>query len=449
MRCSQRSRRIPLILGLLLLAAAPPDPRFGVVESPEAPDWAAELGIAWTRVRFAWHEIQPNGPEDWNPPWPAERLEAEHRAGREIVALVLGTPEWARADPRVPGVPRGLYEDESRPENEWAAFLRRLATTYPYIRTWIIWNEPDIWDPSYPGYTWGGSEADFVRLLRVAYRTLKGLNRENRVLLGAFTYWWDAVYGRRPYFERFLEALDRDPEAPRYNRYFDGLCVNLYFNPDSLYDLIRWHHERMQDHGFDRPIWLTETNAAPSEDPTWPVPRPMFRITLEEQAAFIGQALALALAAGTERLAVYKLIDNPGDHFANPEPFGLVREDGSPRPAYQAYRVAIRVLAGFTNARLVRRDRATVVEIQKPDGRVWVAWSRSPLAQSIVLERRGTLQGAMDGMGNPIPVESAARHYRIKLPGALCRQQFGASCMIGGMPVYILESALRPIREPE
>lgn len=449
MCCSRRGRTLPLALGLLLLAAAPPDPRFGVVESPEAPERASELGVAWTRVRFAWHEIQPNGPEDWNPPWPAERLAAERQAGREIVALVLGTPTWARADPQVPGVPRGLYEEESRPENLWAAFLRRLAVTYPDIRTWIIWNEPDIWDPAYPGYTWGGTEADFVRLLRVAYRTLKGLNRENRVLLGAFTYWWDAAYGRRPYFERFLEALDRDPEAPRFNRYFDGLCVNLYFNPDSLYDLIRWHHERMRAHGFDKPIWLTETNAAPSEDPAWPVPRPMFRVALEEQAAFIGQAVALALAARTERLAVYKLVDNPTDHFANPEPFGLVREDGSPRPAFRAYQVAIGALSGFIEARLIRRDRVAVVAIRKPDERVWVAWSRRPTAQTIVLERTGRFRRAFDGMGNPISVEQTPQGYRVRLPGALCRQRLGTACMIGGMPVYVVESAPRPPRQPK
>ncbi|MFN3928212.1 MAG: hypothetical protein ACK4OK_01070 [Thermoflexus sp.] len=449
MCCSRWIRALPLTLSLLLLAAAPPDPRFGVVESPEAPDWATRLGVAWTRVRFAWHEIQPNGPEDWNPPWPVERLEAERRAGREIVALVLGTPEWARADPQIPGVPRGLYVEESRPENLWAAFLRRLATTYPFIHTWIIWNEPDIWDPTYPGYTWGGTEADFVRLLRVAYRTLKGLNRENRVLLGAFTYWWDAVYGRRPYFERFLEALARDPEAPRFNRYFDGLCVNLYFNPDSLYDLIRWHHERMQAYGFDKPIWLTETNAAPSEDPAWPVPRPMFRITLEEQAAFIGQAMAMAIAAGADRLAVYKLIDNPTDHFANPEPFGLVREDGSPRPAFQAYQVAIQTLAGFTEARLVRRDHVAVVEVRKPDRRIWIAWSRSAHPQSIILKRQGTLRDAINGMGHPVSWTAVAQGYRVTLPGARCGQRLGTACMIGGMPVYVVESGLRPLREPE
>ncbi|MCS7252249.1 MAG: hypothetical protein RMK32_05765 [Anaerolineae bacterium] len=447
MCCSQRRQTFPLVLSLLLLATAPPDPRFGVVESPEAPERAAELGIAWTRVRFAWNEIQPNSPEDWNPPWPAERLEAERQAGREIAALVIGTPVWARADPQIPGVPRGLYEEESRPENLWAAFLRRMAATYPYIRTWIIWNEPDIWDPAYPGYTWGGTEADFVRLLRVAYRTLKGLNRQNRVLLGAFTYWWDAAYGRRPYFERFLEALDRDPEAFRHNRYFDGLCVNLYFNPDSLYDLIRWHRNRMRMRGFDKPIWLTETNAAPSEDPTWPVPHAMFRVSMEEQAAFIGQALALALAAGVERLAIYKLIDNAGDRLANPEPFGLVREDGSPRPAFQAYRVAIQVLAGFRRARLVRRDLVTVVEVQKPNARVWIAWSRTPLSQTVILERRGRLQSAVDGMGNAASVESAASYYRVKLPGALCQQPMGTHCMIGGMPVYILESTTHSIRE--
>lgn len=449
MCCKRTGQALLLLMGIVGMAAAPPDPRFGVVESVEAPPLAAALGAGWTRVRFAWHEIQPHGPEDWNPPWPTERLEAERQAGREVVALVLGTPLWARADPQIPGVPRGLDRDEADPGNLWAAFLRRLKTTYPFIRTWIIWNELDIWDPNYPGYNWGGSEADFVRLLRVSYRTLKGLSPTDRVLLGAFSYWWDAAYGRRPYFERFLAALARDPEARRFNGYFDGLCLNLYFNPDTLYDLVRWHQARLQAYGWGRkPLWITETNAAPSDDPAWPVPSAMFRIGLEEQAAFIGQATALALAAGAERISIYKLIDNAGDHFANPEPFGLAREDGSLRPAFLAYQTAIRALAGFRSARLVERRTLALVEVRQGDRRTLIAWSREDRPQPLTLIRRGVFQAAFDGLGRPVEIQVTASRYRLTLPPARCQHRLCGRCMIGGLPIYVVETWPAPTPSP-
>ena len=38
--------------------------RFGVIESYEDPAAADRLGVAWTRVRFQWAEVQPDGPDD-------------------------------------------------------------------------------------------------------------------------------------------------------------------------------------------------------------------------------------------------------------------------------------------------------------------------------------------------------------------------------------------------
>ena len=81
----------------------------------------------------------------------------------------------------------------------------------------------------------------------------------------------------------------KDRAAAEHNYYFDVASANLYFRTDNIYDLIAWHHQQMREHGFDKPLWLTETNAAPSTDPAWPVPNPTFPITLDEQAHFIIQ----------------------------------------------------------------------------------------------------------------------------------------------------------------
>lgn len=83
----------------------PADDRFGVIESFEDPTAAGRLRVAWTRARFQWAEVQPDGPRQWEPPLDDETLAAELDAGREVVGLLIGIPDWARDRN---GLPRGL-----------------------------------------------------------------------------------------------------------------------------------------------------------------------------------------------------------------------------------------------------------------------------------------------------------------------------------------------------
>ena len=76
----------------------------------------------------------------------------------------------------------------------------------------------------------------------------------------------------------------------------------------------------------------------------------LFAITLDEQAAYIIQAFAMGIAGGATRIGVFKMIDTPSDLVANPEPFGLVRADGSRRPAFDAYRTAATYWPAFKAA---------------------------------------------------------------------------------------------------
>ena len=91
--------------------------RFGVIESQEAPDKATELGVAWTRISFHWAAVQSGGPDSWTPAVSDEQLEAELAAGRTVVGLLIGMPDWARdaAD-----LPQGLYLPPDDPANSWA-----------------------------------------------------------------------------------------------------------------------------------------------------------------------------------------------------------------------------------------------------------------------------------------------------------------------------------------
>jgi hypothetical protein len=446
-----RPCRVSCLLGVLILCCAlayptptlaqgsPVDPRFGLIEPHDAPEQADALGVGWGRARFHWAMIQPGGPDDWiDAELTDEELARELGAGREVIGLLIGLPAWASDSS---GLPRGLYLPYDDPGNAWAVFVRQIVTRYwGRIDHWIVWNEPDVWDSDHPGYTWPGDEADYVQLLRVAYLTAKEANPESVIHLAAVSHWWDVSYGRELYFRRLLDVLVAQPDAAASGYFYDVATLHLYFNPTSIYEIVELYASIQREAGIDKPIWLVETNAAPSTDPGWPVPEPTFNVSLLEQAAYMPQVLSLALAAGVERIGIYKLIDTPGDYAANPEPFGLIRADGSPRPAFTATQVAIDRLAAAERATWVDRGVVAQVVVEKPGEITRILWSRLPYAQTVEVAALSNQAILSDMWGNESSAVPGAGVYSLTLPGAECNQTTGDYCMIGGPPLYLTEA---------
>jgi len=441
---------LALILPRPTIAAGIPDRRFGVVESYAAPQAASALGAGWTRVTFEWNQIQPNHAGEWNElPVADAVLDAERAAGREIVGLIVATPGWAVDGSRGIGVPMGLHLPYDHPDNAWATFIRKLMTRHAgRIRHWIIWNEPDIWDTGFQ--SWGGTVDDFVQLMRVTYTVAHEVDPYMIIHLPAVTHWWDVNYGRELFLRRFLQALTADSMASGNNYYFDALTLHIYFNPDTVYDLSRFYLNLLGEFGIYKPLWIAETNAAPSNDPAWPVANPQFNITQEDQAAYIIQGFAMALAAGAQRVAVYKMADLASD-TANPEPFGLVRQDGSRRPAFTAYQVATRYLAGFTRASLERRDDAAVIAVERDGGWTTVAWARGPAAVTVQVTAHAGSAQLVDWRGNRRSLSARDGVYTVTLPGSACNHT-GNPCLIGGSPYLIVEGSVTagapPLSQP-
>ncbi|MGC9393374.1 MAG: glycosyl hydrolase [Anaerolineae bacterium] len=429
-----------LILPCPAAAAGIPDRRFGVVESYTAPRAANTLGAGWTRVTFEWNQIQPNNASEWNEhPVSNAVLDAERAAGREIVGLIVATPGWATDHASGVGVPAGLRLPNDHPDNTWATFIRKLMTHHAgRIQHWIIWNEPDIWETGFQ--SWGGTVDDFVQLMRVTYTIAHEVDPNMVIHLPAVTHWWDVNYGRELFLRRFLQTLTADPMAGQNNYYFDALTLHIYFNPDTVYNLSRFYLNLLGEFGIYKPLWIAETNAAPSDDPAWPVANPQFNITQEDQAAYIIQGFAMALAAGAQRIAVYKLADLASD-TANPEPFGLVRQDGSRRPAFTAYQVATRYLAGFTHATLDRRDDAAVVTVERDGGWTTVVWARGPADVTVQVTAHAGSALLIDWRGNRRSLAARDGMYTVSLPGSACHHP-GNPCLIGGNPYLIVEGAV-------
>ena len=402
-------------------AAGIPDYRFGVVEAYAAPGAATALGAGWTRITFEWNRIQPNGADEWNvAPISDGQLATELAAGRQAVGLLITTPGWA-TDLRVgPGVPQGLYLPTDDPNNLWANFVRTIVARYAgRIDHWTVWNEPEIPLGS-PDMTWGGSTEDFCQLLRVTYTVAKETNPNAVIHMAAVTHWHNEHW-----FGQFLDALVADRNAAANNYYFDVATLHLYHEPEKIYDITAHYYRLLHNRGVYKPFWIAETNAYLS------------RISEDEQAFFIIQAFALEIAAGAERIAVYKMVDTATDSAADPEPFGLVRMDGSRRPAFTAYQVATNYLAGFRGGSWDRRDDISVVTIDRGRQTTTVVWARTPEAQTAMIPARTTRALLVNAQGAAYQVYPERGYYYLDLPGANCAQ----GCQMGGAPLMLVEDA--------
>ncbi len=420
-----------LVIGSLAFQSMEkPDPRFGVAEAFWAPEDAAELGAGWERILFYWKEIQPEGPEDWNTLHVREEwLDEAASSGREVVGLLKNTAIWASEDGTEAGLPSGLYLPVDDPANYWANFTRKIAQYYAprNVHSWIIWNEPEITPGTY-GFEFAGSVEDYYQLLKVAYQVIKAEDPQATIHLAGVTWWHDQSFLRR-----LFTVAAADPEAPENDWFFDVISLHIYFRPETVLSIITDVQKLLLEYDLDKSIWLNETNAPPNLDPLWPVDRPAFDVDLEQQAWFIIQATALAMSTGTERVAVYKLVDVALPEGA--ESFGLIRQNGSRRPAFDAYASTIDYLTNFSQASLKEHPHYYVATFVSPERVTRILWTRTTQEVTLQVPALSVKAKVVNHRGDSTIISEEDGNYLIALSPALCYEE----CLIGGPPLIVIE----------
>lgn len=404
--------------------------------------WAREAGASASRFVVEWPMVQPR-PDPalvfLDPVW--DRAEAYRRAGLEPVAVLIGTPPWAGPAPNAP--PRGLGAPVFRPDgqvnpaNPWAAFVfRAVSRLQPVIRYWQIWNEPNR--PEF----WAGSAEDYYLLLKTAYLAAKAANPAAVVVMGGLE-----GFRQIGFLDQVLTLATTDPQPVPGGAPFDVLAWHTYSRARDLYTGTQVYRQRLRRYGLERPIWVTETNVPAWDDPLvrGPAPRPyQWSATQAEQAAFIVQALAYAVAADSEHVSVFRANDM-GQH----EAWGLWRADGSARPALLAYRVATRYLGGVRRARLLAGPGYEAVLADAGDRRVWVLWATDRSSVVVVVPAWPQARARLvTRTGEATSLRAEGSVYRLVLAGATADQgTVPGDILIGGEPVLIVETldaGLRP-----
>lgn len=336
-----------LAIGLLTWAAPAaggPVPRdfFGVVPqaTPTGGEWQRMDGTVGTiRLPVDWAQIEAQ-PGRYEFGAVDEQVLAAARHGIEILPVVWSTPAWLSPDPL--RSPLRFWGGSQA----WASFLRLLVRRYgpggviwrgqarkEPIRRWQIWNEPNFrlfWHPR-------PSPVEYAHLLRVAAGAIRGEDRQAQVVLAGV-----APVGAGLLTWVFLRRLYRVPGAKKS---FDMVALHPYAK--SVAEMSRQVKDArtvMAEAG-DRatPLLISELGVA-----SWGSFASAFVKGPRGQALFLRRAFGRLLSMrGRWRLAGVHWFSwrdraQADRHCSFCQGAGLLDLDGRPKPAWGAFRQAVK-----------------------------------------------------------------------------------------------------------
>ncbi|MSQ14493.1 MAG: hypothetical protein EXR50_01330 [Dehalococcoidia bacterium] len=294
------------------------------------PDWASTAPVPKTMAANVGPRLGQKGPEtagEWS-------VMASAPSTATFAPKNLYTPIFTDGTD-TPGAGKTINQD-----NYWAMFVFQTAARYKgKIDSFEIWNEPD-YKPAEPtgwfGF-WSGSLDEYRRLLKVGYIAVKSANPGATVLMGGMAYW-----SNQTFFPQLLDIILKDGDSSRNSYYFDATSWHWYGRSRLLMDQTDWaKNELLKRKLQNKGVWITEAGMPVCNDAVVGgqpyCSAGSHRGTSENQASFIIQAAAYALTAGVDKLFFFQLYDDAVGPF---EYYGLIRNDGSIRPAYYAVQLA-------------------------------------------------------------------------------------------------------------
>lgn len=201
--------QVPGVLGVnyhALWAGAGPEERARVL------DEVAASRVPWVRLDIGWQNIQPDGPDSYDPAGvrkvDASISEARSR-GLKVLLLFYWAPEWASGTTKKNGRPRD--------PSQYASAAAWVADRYDgglgsdlTVDGIELWNEPDL-DRFWTAEPAATRVSDFATLVRVAGAAVKQANPRMTVVTGGLSLldvnWLDAFYRADPGLGTSYDAL--------------------------------------------------------------------------------------------------------------------------------------------------------------------------------------------------------------------------------------------------
>jgi len=302
-------------------------------------DTIDKLGVDMVRFTIRWDEVERRqGRLNWGRT--DQVLRGLNNRRMQVVATLVGTPAWANGG-RAPrfAPPSG---------KDFATFAGAAAERYPFIRHWLIWNEPNLrrWlEPTIPG--------TYVRrLLNPAYKAIHQANR--RALVGGGVTGpranvggvspLDWLRGMRRAGAR-LDAYAHHPHpASAYETPTEGGCFGAECKTVTLANLRVLVDAVRRAWGGGKRIWLSEWGYQTNP------PDKFLGVAPRLQAQYIGEAARLVYRMRqVDMLIQFLYQDEPQtDRFQS----GLLNSRGRAKPGLYAFMFPLASTADGSVARL-------------------------------------------------------------------------------------------------
>jgi hypothetical protein len=294
-------------------------------------DRVKAMGATWVRVPLNWVTIEMHGKGRLEWARPDVVVQEANERGLRVLGVVSYTPQWARPAGR-PGT------DPPTNLDDYARFVGALAQRYGPrgVHHWEIWNEPNIdatWTPK-------PDPARYTAMLKKAHSAIKRADRRAVVLTAGMSPAWNAPDGSQIAPATFIskvyanggrkafDAVAHHPSTFPHRSTYAASWSAFQQTPD-MYAVMRANGDRTKR------IWASEIG--------FPTGRSSAAVSDQSQAKYLVESLRSWTGFKfSGPVFVYSLRDEGADKWDHFQNFGLLRTDGTPKPAYTAIRRALR-----------------------------------------------------------------------------------------------------------
>lgn len=298
------------------------------------------LGVKWIRLDVPWSVVQPDGPSSYH--WESydRVIDSANKHRLKVLVILDYTPKWARPS----NCQESQYCAPADP-NKFAEYARQVVERYKGkgVKNWEVWNEPNhkgFWDPVV-------NSTAYTTLLKVTYNAVKKADPSATVISGglapAFTQNGDvapaefmtAIYrnGGKGYFDAVAHHAYTYPALPSWGENWTGWNQML-----QLRNIMNANGDTAKK------IWITEYGA-PTNGPGAGATAANFNFAsspdhVDENLQSMMVKESITMYRGYDWVGPmfwYQYKDKGTSTASNENFFGLLRHDGSKKPAYHTF----------------------------------------------------------------------------------------------------------------
>ena len=283
-------------------------------------------GAGWVRLDMQWYVVQPSNAATYDWSVYDRTIDAINRHGLRALVILDYAPAWAASSGCRPS---SRHRCAPADPQVFATYAAAAAARYTPrgVNSWEIWNEPNAPSFWYPRV----DAAGYAAVLKATYPAIKRINKNATVITAGLRAsnssgdvspydYMTALYaaGARPYFD----AIGAHP-------YSYPLLPSISAARSGWTQMLKIHDIAASQGDAAKKIWITEVGAATGG------PHP---ISEALQARIVTEAAQLRNSypwAGP--LFWYDYQDLGRSQSTDENFYGLVRWDGSHKPAYDSF----------------------------------------------------------------------------------------------------------------